>query len=48
MDVRIAVDLAGRGLEDLGFDPLGQPQHVDRTMHAGFERLHRIELVMNG
>ena len=47
MDVRIAVDFAGRGLEDLGFDALREPQHVDRAVHAGLERLHRIELIVN-
>jgi hypothetical protein len=44
----IAIDLARGGLEDLGFDALGQAQHVDRAMHAGLCRLHRIELVMHG
>ena len=47
MNVRIAVDLAGRGLKDLGFNALGETQHVDRAMHAGLRRLHRIELVVD-
>ena len=27
--------------------PLGQPEHVDRAVHAGLGRLHRIELVVD-
>ena len=29
-------------------DPLGQTEHMDRTHNIGFDRLHRIILVMNG
>jgi hypothetical protein len=29
MDGGIAIDLAGRGLQDLGFHPLGQAQQLD-------------------
>jgi len=47
MNVRVAVDLAGRGLKNLGFDALGKTQHVDRAMHAGLQRLHRIELIVD-
>ena len=45
MDGRVALDLAGRGLEDLGLDPLGQAQHVDRPLDAGLGGLHRVELI---
>ena len=47
MHRRIAVDLAGRGLEDLGARALGQAQHVDGAVHAGLGRLHRIVLVVD-
>ena len=43
----VAVDLAGRGLQDLGLHPLGQAQHVDRAVHAGLGGLHRIVLVVD-
>src|SRR4029077_18474020 len=43
----IAVDLAGRGLEDLGARTLGQAEHIDGAVHAGLGRLHRIVLVVN-
>jgi len=45
---RITVYLAGRGLKYLGLGALGQPQHIDGAMHAGFRRLHRVELVVDG
>jgi hypothetical protein len=47
MHRRIAVDLACRGLEDLGARALGQPQHVDGAVHTGLGRLHRIVLVVD-
>jgi hypothetical protein len=47
MHRRVAIDLAGRGLEDLGPHPLGQAQHVDGAVHAGLGRLHRVELVVD-
>jgi len=47
MDRRIAIDLGGRGLEDLGPEALGKPQHVDRAGDAGLGRLHRIVLVVD-
>ena len=46
MHRRIAVDFRGRGLEDPGFHPLRQPQHVDRAMDAGLDRLDGIVLVV--
>ena len=47
VDVGVAVNLAGRGLEHLRAEPLGQPEHVDRAVDAGFDRLDRVALVMN-
>src|SRR3546814_10259022 len=47
MDHRIAIDLAGRGLEDLGARALRQRQHVDGPDDAGLYRVHRIALVMD-
>jgi hypothetical protein len=41
------VDVAGRGLEDLGARALGQAQHVDGAMHASFGRLHGIVLAVD-
>ena len=35
MNVGVAVNFAGRSLEDLRLDALGQTQHVDRAVHAG-------------
>ncbi len=48
MDRGIAVDFTGRRLKNLGLGPFGQPQDIDRPMHAGFGGLHRVELVMDG
>ena len=47
MDFRIAIDFRGRGLEDFRAGPLGEAEHIDRTMHAGLRRLDRVELVMD-
>ena len=47
MLARVAVDLARRRLEHLRPGPLGEPQHVDRPVHRGLRRLHRIELVVD-
>ena len=33
MHLRIAIDLAGRGLENLATQAFGQPQHVDGPVH---------------
>ncbi|MNZ76825.1 hypothetical protein D3C78_953460 [compost metagenome] len=43
----IAVDLAGRGLEDSGVPPLGQPQHIDGAQHRGLGGGDRVVLIMN-
>src|SRR5205823_13390492 len=48
MHLGIAVDLAGRGLKDARLDPLGQPEHVYRSMYACLGRLYRIALVVDG
>ncbi len=47
VDDGVTVDLAGGGLEDLGFDPLGQAEHVDGAVHAGFGGLHGVELIVD-
>ena len=43
----VAVDLGCRGLQDFGFQPLGQTQHVNRAVHRDLGRLHWIELVVD-
>jgi hypothetical protein len=48
MDLRIAIDLAGGGLEDPGLDAFGQTQHIDGPMDAGLGGLHRVELIVDG
>jgi len=35
VNLRIAIDFAGGGLQDFRAGALGQAQHVDRAMHAG-------------
>ena len=47
MHLRVAVDFAGRGLQDPGFDALGQTEHVDRAMHADLGSRHRVKLRNN-
>jgi len=47
MDFRVAIHLAGGGLKDPRAGALGEPQHVDRAMHAGLGGLHRIVLIVN-
>ena len=48
MDIGIAIDLRGGGLEDTGFHPLGQSQAVDSPNHGGLHRLDGIVLVVRG
>ena len=48
VDVGVAVDLAGGGLEDLGLQALGQPQPIDGPVDAGLGGLHGVELVVDG
>jgi len=47
MNGRVAIDLAGGGLKDLGPDPLGKTQHVDSAHDAGLDGLDRVVLIMN-
>ena len=47
MDFRIAVDFAGRRLQDARALARGEVEHVDRTLHTGLGRLHRIVLVVD-
>ena len=47
MNLRIAVNLAGRGLENPGPDPLGQAEHIDRAVDRGLGGLHRVVLVVD-
>lgn len=42
----IPVDFRGRGLEDAGFDSLGQAEAVDGTHYGSLGRLNGIELVV--
>ena len=43
----IPVHLRGRRQQDLGTGPLGQAQHVDRSVHGSLGGLHRVTLIMN-
>ena len=45
--VRIAVDLAGGGLEDRDAEALGEPEHVDGPDHARLRGLHRVALIVD-
>ena len=47
MNLGIAVNLRRRSLQDARFHALGEAEHIDRAVHAGLCRLHRIELIMN-
>src|SRR5665213_3538621 len=47
MHGRVAIDLAGRRLQDSSLKTLGKTEHVYSAMHAGLGRLHRIALIMN-
>jgi hypothetical protein len=47
MLVRVAIDLAGRRLQDLGADPLRQTKHVDGAVHARLRGLHGVVLVVD-
>ena len=48
MHRRISVHFAGGALQDLDAEPLGKSQHIDRAVDAGFDRLHRVALIMDG
>ena len=47
MDTRVAVDFAGRRLQNLALQALGQTEHVDGAVHAGLGGLHRIVLIVH-
>jgi hypothetical protein len=47
MDNGITINLAGRGLENTTFKPLGEPEHVDRSVHGSLGRLHWIMLIVD-
>src|SRR5262245_4083389 len=47
MNIWIAIDLGGGGLEDLRFNSLGQAEHIYCAVHACLRRLHRVMLVMD-
>jgi len=47
MHFRVAVNLAGRRLQDLRLGALRQSQHVDRAVNAGLGGLHGVELVVD-
>lgn len=46
VDFRIPINLGSGGLEDAGFDALGQSKAVDGSHHRSFGRLDGIELVV--
>jgi hypothetical protein len=46
MHLRIAIHLAGRGLENLGPAAAGHPQEVDRPHHRGLHRLDGVVLIV--
>mmetsp|Transcript_14859 Transcript_14859/g.34940 ORF Transcript_14859/g.34940 Transcript_14859/m.34940 type:complete len:359 (-) Transcript_14859:274-1350(-) len=46
VDLGVAVDLGGGGEEDAGAHALREPQHVQRPLHAGLDRLHGVVLVV--
>ena len=48
MHLRVAVDLAGGGLQNPRPGALGEPQHVHRPDHARLHRLHGVALVVDG
>jgi hypothetical protein len=47
VDLGIAVNFAGRSLQDAGVQALGQPKHIDRPNHAGLGRLHGVTLIVD-
>ncbi len=47
VDGRISIDLRSGGLEDLGLEPLGQAEHVDRAVDIDLRRLDRVVLVVD-
>ena len=47
MYFRVAIDFAGGRLQNFCLHTLGQAEHIDCTMNAGFGGLHRIVLVVD-
>jgi len=47
VDGRISIDLRSGSLKNLGFEALGQAQHVDRAVNIDLSGLDRIVLVMD-
>ena len=47
MDIRVAIDLAGRGLQDPGSRAAREAQHVDGAVHARFRGLHGVKLIVD-
>ena len=47
MDFGIAIDLAGRRLQQPAFEAVGEVEHVDGAEDRGLGRLHRIVLVVH-
>ena len=47
MHVRIAIDLAGRGLQHPRLEPLGEAEHVDGAHDAGLGRVHGVVLIVD-
>ena len=47
VDRGVAINLAGRGLEDAAPQPLGEAQHVDGAVHQRLRRLHWIVLIVD-
>ena len=48
MHLRITIDLGSRRLQDSRLHPLGETQHINRTMHRRFGGLYGIELIVHG
>ena len=47
MHRRVAIDFAGRRLQDFDLQALGKPKHIDGADHARLGGLHRILLVVD-
>ena len=46
MDHGISVYFAGGGLEDSGFAPFGEAQHIQSSQHGGFHCVDGVKLIM--
>ena len=47
MDIGIPINLGSRRLKNFRIDPFGKAEHVDRSMHTGFNRLNGILLIVD-